>query len=248
MRNPSRRNRNIGTNRQGHGQDNRMSISVPFWSPLYFTEQLGAYSVKEYDVNGQQVRIVTEALRSDCIHACTAEEIVAVLTCIPPADLKDLRLIVLRQPKRKEYLLQPVWGRLSYAYEFEGELQAAILLEAVPKDVTHTWSRKLSPADQHELEQFRAEGHHVLEDKRSFRVRSSPEAARQTQLFRTLPHEVGHYVHYLSYAEQPAGEPALLEPDKRVDWYFRLPSAEKERFAEGYATRMRPVILTRSGL
>ena len=38
---------------------------------------------------------------------------------------------VRRQPKRKEEIISPVWGRLIYSYEFENDYCPAIILDAI---------------------------------------------------------------------------------------------------------------------
>lgn len=54
-----------------------------------------------------------------------------MITHIPSEDYGDLRFIILRQPKRKEEIISPVWGRLIYSFEFEHEYAPAIILDAV---------------------------------------------------------------------------------------------------------------------
>jgi hypothetical protein len=52
------------------------------------------------------------------------------------------------------------------------------------------------------------------------------ESIRATQLYRTLPHEVGHYVDYLNTIQETGG----------WDLFWRKSSVDKEAFAHRYAT------------
>ena len=64
---------------------------------------------------------------------------------------------------------------------------------------------------------------------------SNSQAVRRTQLYRTLPHEIGHYVDYLESVDNPAGED--YEEWKRLDkLYSSKSSKDKETFAHRYAT------------
>lgn len=74
---------------------------------------------------------------------------------------------------------------------------------------------------------------------RGFRVESSPESIRATQLFRTLPHEVGHYVDYLTF-----GSKVECEHDGERFWelYSAKPSRDKEAFAHRYASEFRAML------
>ncbi len=61
---------------------------------------------------------------------------------------------------------------------------------------------------------------------------------RNTQLYRTLPHEIGHYVDYLEKVK----ESSRNEPDRRSaleDQYHSRPSKEKEASAHRYADNFR---------
>ncbi|MGD2181175.1 hypothetical protein [Lusitaniella coriacea] len=73
-------------------------------------------------------------------------------------------------------------------------------------------------------------------DRRYHYITGDCEAVRCTQLYRTLPHEVGHYVDYLQSVELPAGEDfdEWLRLDKLYD---SKPTKDKEDFAHRYATK-----------
>lgn len=226
MYNPTRRNRNIGTSVQGHGQNNKLEIPSPFRISKTFYERLGSYQKIEKVINGHPFTFVIEKTNAGSSHACSVEDIAKMIGYIPAEDYGEMKLIVLRQPKRKEILLSVVWGRLIYSYEFENGYFPAIILEAVDYNGKLKWPRKLTVDDQKELERLIADGHQFTADKRRYTCTYTPEAVRNTQLYRTLLHEFGHYVHYC-----------------RQEDYFSIPKSERETFAHQYADRLKEKLI-----
>lgn len=88
-----------------------------------------------------------------------------------------------------------------------------------------------------ELERLITDGHDAETVPSGVRIRSSLEACRNTQLFRTLLHEIGHQVDYLNSVEWP--HKASVGTDQgtqgRKDRYWQKSTAEKEAFAHRYA-------------
>lgn len=218
-RNPARRNRNIGTPKSGHGQNNRLTI--PDGNQVFF-QRLGPHTVVELRPQGRSIRLIVENPRRGVFHSCTPDDLQRVLSLIPIDDWTGIESIVLRQPKRKEEVLQPVWGRLSFNFEYQSQAGAAILLEAVDCTKPMRWSRHLDPDDQQEFARLRADGFAITEGKRDYQLRPSLESVRSVQLFRTLLHEVGHWVDY---------------KDRGDDLYWR-DSTERETFAHRYANNL----------
>ena len=109
MLNPTRRNRNIGTAKQGYGQDNKLVVPYPAVEMKYFYERLGEYKVVERKINNHKFKFVIEQTRENSFHACTIDDLEKILSEIPKEDYGDLELIVLRQPTRKEENLKSVW-------------------------------------------------------------------------------------------------------------------------------------------
>ena len=219
MRTPARRNRNIGTAKQGHGRDNEMTIPFPFAPKiLLFYERLGTCKRQTRAINGQEITFIEEQPRPTNVHACSVEEIARVLSCIPAADLKGIDFVVLRQPKRKEELLSSVWGRYHPCGESDNRRGGVIILEAMDLSRVLRWRKPQEGIWMDKLEKLRAEGHQITETPKSYEIRSTLAAVRQTQLFGTVPHEVGHHVQAMKDSE-----------------CYKLPTVEKERFAEDYA-------------
>jgi hypothetical protein len=240
MYNPTRRNRNIGTSKQGHGQNNKLTIPKPCATSKTFTERLDKYEKLEKNINGHNFLFIIEQTRESSKHACSINDIERIIEQIPSYDFGNLKLIVLRQPKRKEETLSPVWGRLIYSYEFENDYFPAIILEAVDYTKRLKWAMNLSIESQKELERLKNDGHLINQNGRFFIADYKIENVRNTQLYRTLLHEFGHYVHYLREVEHPAIEDEPLERwELRHDNYFKIPQVEKEKFAHKYADTLR---------
>ncbi|MDN3691284.1 hypothetical protein QWZ06_02925 [Chryseobacterium tructae] len=240
MYNPTRRNKNIGTENQGYSQNNKLKISSPYGTLQSFYERL-THSKKEIRViNNHEFLFIVEETRKHSIHSCSIDDIQKIIEQIPSEDYGELKFIILRQPKRKEEILSPVWGRLIYSYEFEDEYYPAIILDAIDLERQLSWPKKQSIEDQQEFERLKTDGHIFTETKKKFTAEFKPELVRNTQLYRTLPHEFGHYVHYLEVVERPGHESEDDdEKEKRMDLYFSLPKSEKEKFAHTYAEKLK---------
>ena len=115
--NPRRRNRNIGTAKQGHGQDNRMVIPDTWRDSRTFWERVSRFGVVTRPVHGRNLPFVVETTRPDCVYACTVEDLARLLGAAPAEHVAGIEGVLLRQPKRKEQLLSPVWDRLGYAVD-----------------------------------------------------------------------------------------------------------------------------------
>ncbi len=244
MRDPTRRNKNIGTKKQGHGQNNELVIPYPALHFKFFYERLDKYQKIEKTINGHDFLFIIEETREHSVHACTIDDLTEIISHIPPEDYGKLKWIILRQPKRKEERLSPAWGRLIYTYEFEKEYGPAVIIEAINLEKKLKYSKKLSPDAQKEVDRIREDGHALQEGKRFFTAPLELLNARNTQLYRTLPHEFGHYVHYLEVVERPRKKEEPYEAwEKRFDGYFSLPSSEKEKFAHNYADALKKRLL-----
>ncbi|MDB4901706.1 MAG: hypothetical protein JWQ63_987 [Mucilaginibacter sp.] len=236
MHNPTRRNRNIGTSKQGHGKSNKLTIPSPCVVSKTFFERLGPYEKVEKLINGHSFIFVTESTRQSSKHACSISDIERIIENIPLTHYGSLRLIVLRQPKRKEEIVSPVWGRLIYSYEFEDNYYPAIILEAVDYNKKLHFKKSQSPDDQKEFERLKKDGHQFVENKNIFTSSYGIEKVRNTQLYRTLLHEFGHYVQYLEVVEMPGKTDEDFEDwDKRFEVYLKIPKSAKEKYAHKYA-------------
>ncbi len=228
-RNPTRRNRNIGTAKSGHGLNNRLVIPEAINDPRRFWEKLR--DPVEVEVNG--FTIFVEPCDAGFAHSVTVDDLVRMLGILPLRDLVGLRTVVLRQPTKKQRILSCVWGRLVYYAEFGERRGPAIIIEAQPLGGAISWPRSITPDEAEEIDRLRDDGHTVRCDRR-WRVQTTLESCRRTQLFRTLPHELGHHVHHTREVDQPARD--LVAPEHELsEEYFRKPQREREDFAHRYA-------------
>ena len=237
-RNPTRRNRNIGTARQGHGQDNRLVIPASWTDDRLFHEKLVSPVVVPISVANTSISVLVEPPLSGFAHACTVDDIVQVMNMLPPRHIEAIKIIALRQPKRKEVILDACWGRLQYWSEIAGHTGPAIHLEAQEVGRSLKWSKSLTPDRALELERLRSDGHSITSDKRQHVIALTIDSVRNTQLYRTIPHEVGHYVDYLSTVEEPSNGDyhRWLALNAKYD---SRPHQEKEAFAHRYADNFR---------
>lgn len=222
-RNPTRRNRNIGTAKSGHGQNNELVIPTrihPEWIPYH--EHLKNYICVKREINGQKFIFFVEKVRKGYIHACTIDDIEHVLSFVPKDDLEGIELIILRQPKQKEEIISLVWGRLVFYAEIGNHSGRAIVIESVQRKKSMRWTKSLSVDAMEELKRLISDGHKVETTKKYYVLHSSLEAVRATQLYRTLLHEIGHHVDY----------------KKNEDIFDRKPSQQKEVFAHRYAEKL----------
>ena len=229
-RNPTRRNRNIGTAKQGHGQRNKLVIPDNHQDKIYW-ENLTDYRVVTRVINLHTLHIIVERTRDDACHACTVDDITSFLWHVSPADLAEVGLILLRQPTRKQTTLKSVWGRAVFYAEIGAYTGPAVILEAMTPDQPFRWSKSLTPDEQRELARLREDGHSIAETCHNYIITPSLESIRATQLYRTLPHEIGHQVDFAKTA-------IASDDDDGSDW-DRKPSADKEAFAHRYADTLR---------
>ena len=136
---------------------------------------------------------------------------------------------------------RPVWGRFVYFAQIGSHSGSAVILEAQELGAKIKWSKRMSLDDRAEYERLVADGHVFVETKRHFEAVLVEEALRNTELYRTLLHELGHLAHYQQ--DVVDGRTALDEDyDVARDLYFARPSAEREVFAHAFADKLSTVL------
>ncbi|MEM8932635.1 MAG: hypothetical protein AAGE94_15740 [Acidobacteriota bacterium] len=222
---PTRRNRKIGTADQGFRADNAMVIPESWHDDRVFYERLADPKVVTREWHARTFTFLVEPTRADCAHACSIDDVMSVLQLLSPADRLLVRTFIFRQPSRKQQILASVWGRMVYCANLGSYRGVAVYLEAQEIAEPLRWSTSLKPSEMQELDRLRDDGHTIQRTGRQIEIHSTLDSVRATQLFRTLPHEIGHYVHYRQ---------AL---DAGVDHWARS-TDEKEAFAHRYAGRV----------
>lgn len=235
--NPTRRNRKIGTESSGFGQDNRLVIPWAWADDRIYYNRLVEPVDVEIKVRSVTTRVIVEPPLEGFIHACTIDDISKFLQMMPIRHFEHIAAFVLRQPKRKERILAPVWGRLVYWTDICGHSGPTVYLEAQDVNQPQKWSKSLSPDYNLELERLRRDGHKIETDKRRHLIHSTVDSVRNTQLYRTLPHEIGHYVDYLTKVEEPSKNEQATWTELNEKYHSR-PAQEREAFAHRYADQL----------
>lgn len=99
----------------------------------------------------------------------------------------------------------------------------------------------MSVESRREFDRLVADGHRVRETASGYRWDPMTlEAARVTQLYRTLLHEVGHQADYLRAVDRPRDALQLDDPewDLLGERYWAKSHREKEAFAHRYAQEL----------
>lgn len=238
---PVRRNKNIGTRSSGYKARNRFAIRRPIRDCGAFDEVVPGSAVEKAGEEFPGLTFVVQPLRAGFRHYVSISDIRGVLKCLPADDVTGVAWIVLRQPTRKADIFRPAWGRMFYPSACSRG--ASIMIDAQPMDHRFRLPRKMQPDWARELARLRSEGHAVRTDSRHYHVECSAKAIRTTQLYRTLAHEVGHWVDYKTRVFGPAAQGESFE--RLEELYFSTPAREREDAAERYADEMRKRLLPR---
>ncbi len=242
--NYTRRNRNIGISKQGYGKDNVLSIPQPADTLQDFYERFDEAEIHTISIRNTEIPVAVEQVKKGYFYSCTPADVQRILHQLPEHDLEGFGMIIFRQPKKKEVILSSVWGRLIYSLEFRHDYCPAIILEATPTITHYSYPKKQSVEEQREFELLQQDGLHFVSSKRVYIADIDEEKVRSIQLYRTLLHEVGHYVHYLEVVERPGSEEENFEEwEKRSDRYFSIPVQEKEVYANRYAIESKMKLL-----
>ncbi len=113
----------------------------------------------------------------------------------------------------------------------------AVFLEAVNPQAKLEWLSSLQPDDKAELDRLRKDGHLIEQIGRRHVFQMTTAAIRATQLYRTLLHEIGHWVDWLERVERPSERGGDF--GELSDAYFQRPKHEREAFAHRYADETR---------
>jgi len=175
---------------------------------------------------------------------------------VPVADWEGIEAILLRQPRRKEQVLEPVWGRLAYTADLVDRQRRvlyqgpAIVLEAINPNQPIKFGKRLSPDGLAELDRLKVDGHTIRAGDKNHTVTPTLESCRATQLYRTFLHELGHWVDFLQKVERPAALLADMSDQypMLLDRFHRRPDKEKEQFAHAYADNLRRDLVSRQML
>jgi hypothetical protein len=200
---------------------------------LYY-ERLEVAHVEDVSIGDFEIKILYENPNEGFSYGCSPADIIKLLTLVSEFALTMPDIIAFRQPTRKQRQQFPVWGRFLYFSEFDRNEGTAIVLEAQELGASLKWSKSMSLDDRAEYERLIGDGHSFVETKRHFEARLAEDGVRNTKLYRTLLHELGHLA---DYHQKVLSEETALDPDQDVaaDLYFSRPISEREVFAHRFA-------------
>jgi hypothetical protein len=235
---PERRNRNIGTKRAGYAKSKDMRIPESWLDKhgncsLYY-ERLELAHVEEVTIGDLEFKILYEQPRDGFSYGCSPSDVIKLLSMAAKIVPALPKIIALRQPTRKQRQQFPVWGRFLYFAELGKHRGTTIILEAQELGASLKWSKSMSLEDRAEYERLARDGHYFMETKRDFRAHLAENGIRNTNLYRTLLHELGHLT---DYHQKVLNKQTALDPDQSVaaDLYFSRPTQEREVFAHRFA-------------
>ncbi len=110
--NPTRRNRNIGTEKSGYSQNNKFVVPERWQDFKVFWERIVDPVIFPICINQHEITMLIEPTLKGYVHAVTPQDIIRILNLVELEHLEEIELIVLRQPKKKEEILKPAWGVL----------------------------------------------------------------------------------------------------------------------------------------
>ena len=229
-RNPTRRSRNIGTAAQGFKSRNTFAIPSPQQADHRFYERLVNPVESSMMLGPHEFTVLIEPTLDGFFYYLSVPDVLEVLKLIPEIDRHGIDLIVFRQPKRKERIFSPVWGRMAYWADFGKHSGTSVVIEAIAHDYSYKIGKDIGPVFARELEALTADGHKVITAAKKIEIACPPNAIRNTQLFRTLPHEIGHNVDFTQKVRNAEGDWEELR-----NLYFARPQREREQFADRYA-------------
>ncbi len=248
-RDPTRRNRNIGTAKQGHRRQSENKVPRRWADTIFQWNRDVESQVVERTVHGRCLPIRVERTRPDCFHACTPDDVAQLLNLLPEALVSASELlpridgVVLRQATRKEDRSSPAWARLGHLDEIRGELGEVLILDAQVLPLIVEFGKSLGPEAQRWFRERRQVATRHETTRRSHRLHFDLEAVRRMQLYHSIPHEYGHWLDAFTTVYRPA-----LVEDEDFDelWkrYWSRSTEERERFADEVSLGLREELET----
>lgn len=247
--NPGRRNRHVGTKVHGHGQDNRLEIPLQGWmDSRSFFERLRHPVKLERQVGEHTLKFLVEPARQGFFYPCSVDDVCRVLSGCPAEYLAEISMVVFRQSTRKQWTLRPAWGRAVFWFKFDHKPGTAVVIEASSLAPIH-WKASLGTDERLELERLRADGHRIETLRRGVVIHPSPDSLRNTVLYRTLMHEVGHLIDGARYSGE---EWALKTKRVKEDFAHRFAQESfellKSRGLVPFAPILDPISMEKEGL
>lgn len=185
-------------------------------------------------IGNEEVTFLYETPRSGFGYGCSPSDVTYVLEKIEENQSHFPDMIIFRQPTRKQAQQASVWGRFLYLATVGKHEGTAIVLEAQEFGSKLSWPKKLKVEDQLELKRLKEDGHVFRETKRGYFTLLTEIAVRNTILYRTLLHELGHFRQYQEHTEYPE---TRLSDDIciAIELHDSVPEADLEAYAHRFA-------------
>lgn len=248
---PERRKRRIGTKASGFSKSNDMRIPESWldrhWNCSLYYERLEAPLVEGIKIGEHKMIVLYETPREGFSYGCSPADLMKLLTIISKLVPALPNILAFRQPTRKQLQQNPVWGRFLYFAEFAEHHGTAIVLEARELGAPLKWSKHMTLEDRAEYERLLRDGHIFVETKRYQVAELAEEPVRNTKLYRTFLHELGHLA---DYHQKVLNNQTTLDPDRGVadSLYFSRPTSEREAFAHRFAEELRETLIESSSI
>lgn len=203
---------------------------------LYY-ERLEPAHVQDVTIGESQLTFLYEKPREGFSYGCSPADVAKVLALVAKMVPAMPNIIAFRQPTRKQQQRFAVWGRFLYAAEFGKHEGTAIVLEAQKLGASLKRPKSMSVDERAEYERLIGDGHSFAETMRHFETKLTEGAVRNTKLYRTLLHELGHLA---DYHQKVLDDRTSLDHDQDVaaDIYFSRPTSEREVFAHAFAEKI----------
>jgi hypothetical protein len=205
----------------------------------HFYERLGPHAEIGCRLFGRDIVMLVGEARAGSTFGCSPYDVLLVLSRLPSEDVRDLDLVVFRQPTRKQEILRPVWGRCVFDADFGSHRGVAIILDAIDLTKPLRWPNKLLLDDRAELERLIEDGHGIERGRRATILRPNEKSVRNTILYRTLLHEVGHWQDWRKRVLEPARISNGKGLEKLEKAFLARPLSEREEVAHRYAAMQR---------
>ena len=171
MRNPIRRNRNIGKTQGGRITNGRPEEKLS----RIFTQDIWT----KLSENNEKWRVFRENPSRNFYHPCDADDYITVLSSLPDHLTDHVKAIVLRRTSKRDERLMIDARRRYYC----------VIMNAFPKSNEMIWRKKPSAATVHH---FAPWCENWIELRDMIKLIWTPEEVRRYYMYHVFLHEVGH--------------------------------------------------------
>ena len=85
-RDQTKRNRNIGTSKQGHGKDDTFAIPQPADTSKFFYERFEDAQTEIVTIHNKEIPVIVETLKKGFYYSCTPKDVALLLNSLPDCN------------------------------------------------------------------------------------------------------------------------------------------------------------------